>query len=766
MRRNPSLPAPVLAQQSALAAQQRIAEREFQRIARLGTEGIADSIVRQSRAEHRHATTPDRESVMAVRLRGGVRRPSGMSAEEWRSAIPRALRGSKRKGVALDELAQEFADAGVIRDAYQDTLLDYLNKAYDDAHSRAHLPDEKTLRREARKLVDRRARRTARELVESARAQAEIMCRVGGGDVRANPVMAAPPQFLTAAQINRELDRLERESSRISDKMISAGRGSERPSEYLMKSDALSRRAAQNYERRMDLRAEITARYGPGAPSRLPRGRGFGPRQMNPPMLILGNPPREAWVLSPSKGYAPMFLGTLEEATVEAEALLARTGSKDVVIFRAPRGRVGGLEKVATIKRKKNPAPEWLARFGAEALSGAAFGVGAGVTERLLWKRWDKEERKKNPRMEITFKTSKKGRVRAYYRQGEWSWLPMALSEAQRRIASGEADFTPLHKVTLPPGGYRVMPRNPEKIVGTGDGPVHGSGPPAIYPLPAENPLTDAEAAKLEEDAFDFDRLSRQESMPRDAANWLRGQAEASRNIANYYGPKGGSLGRWKRARNPLNLREQAELRRRVEAHAKAARRAADPWSQGYQRGGADEAEEIARMYGLPVNPPSKKAQKWISRKIRKLRREGYPAPQAAAIAYSMARGAGFRSVPGRKRKANPAHPALPEAIMRDPRFRRELAAYRRRHGKGPVVVHRVMVPDGYPKFMSSWGEAPAVLYDASPSASKKGKRIHHFGEGRGKGKRPHLVSSSEKGPKFLAYVGGNYRADGEWILH
>lgn len=39
----------------------------------------------------------------------------------------------------------------------------------------------------------------------------------------------------------------------------------------------------------------------------------------------------------------------------------------------------------------------------------------------------------------------------------------------------------------------------------------------------------------------------------------------------------------------------------------------------------------------------SKKAQSYISRKIRKLRHEGYPEGQSIAIAFAMARDRGFK---------------------------------------------------------------------------------------------------------------------------
>jgi hypothetical protein len=118
---------------------------------------------------------------------------------------------------------------------------------------------------------------------------------------------------------------------------------------------------------------------------------------------------------------------------------------------------------------------------------------------------------------------------------------------------------------------------------------------------------------------------------------------------------------------------------------------------------------------------------------------------------------------PGAGRGENPGHGGhgIPPHIENDPAFQKEMKAYRRRHGSGPVEIRTVQVPKGYPKFMSVYGEAPHAVYDA-PSHSIKGKRIHHFGK-KGTGK-PWLVSSASRGPKFLAYVGGKFRAGTDWL--
>lgn len=85
------------------------------------------------------------------------------------------------------------------------------------------------------------------------------------------------PKAMTPGQINRELDRLDKESSKITDQLIAAGRGSERPSETRTKTDPLATEWKRVADRQYELHSEIKARYGQSI-SRLPTGRGFGPR--------------------------------------------------------------------------------------------------------------------------------------------------------------------------------------------------------------------------------------------------------------------------------------------------------------------------------------------------------------------------------------------------------------------------------------------------------------------------------------------------------
>jgi hypothetical protein len=75
---------------------------------------------------------------------------------------------------------------------------------------------------------------------------------------------------LTASTLNHYLDQLDRCSSDLTDIFISEGRGLELPSETFEMSDPLALIYQDLTDFRATLRNEISRRYGPGAPSRLP----------------------------------------------------------------------------------------------------------------------------------------------------------------------------------------------------------------------------------------------------------------------------------------------------------------------------------------------------------------------------------------------------------------------------------------------------------------------------------------------------------------
>lgn len=85
------------------------------------------------------------------------------------------------------------------------------------------------------------------------------------------------PAYMTAGEINRELDRLRKAMSRLNDALIAAGRGHETFQETMRLGDPLSLRVQDVAERESALQVEIHMRAGPGV-SRLPTTRGYGPR--------------------------------------------------------------------------------------------------------------------------------------------------------------------------------------------------------------------------------------------------------------------------------------------------------------------------------------------------------------------------------------------------------------------------------------------------------------------------------------------------------
>ncbi len=165
-----------LVRRAASSARQDAAARELRRVALACPDGAAREIVSKVREEHRQATAPDRALVKNVRDRGGVCFPGGMTPEEWRNRLPRALHGKRGQCVPADELAQELFDRGVIAEPYSDAALDHLGKTYARAKSKPPIPDERDLTREARRLVTERVPRAVRELVRTARRETEAAC--------------------------------------------------------------------------------------------------------------------------------------------------------------------------------------------------------------------------------------------------------------------------------------------------------------------------------------------------------------------------------------------------------------------------------------------------------------------------------------------------------------------------------------------------------------------------------------------------------------
>jgi hypothetical protein len=89
------------------------------------------------------------------------------------------------------------------------------------------------------------------------------------------PVGKKDPAEMSGAEINKELDRHDARSSELTRELIDAGHGSVRFNDLPATGHPAGREMHDLSARTGRLRSEIARRYGPGAPSRLPKG--FGP---------------------------------------------------------------------------------------------------------------------------------------------------------------------------------------------------------------------------------------------------------------------------------------------------------------------------------------------------------------------------------------------------------------------------------------------------------------------------------------------------------
>lgn len=83
-----------------------------------------------------------------------------------------------------------------------------------------------------------------------------------------------PVSEMSGPELNRVLDRIDKKDSALNKKFIDAGRGYERAYEIMGKSDPLVEQYKALYHERLVVRNEMERRYGPGLPSRLPKGFG------------------------------------------------------------------------------------------------------------------------------------------------------------------------------------------------------------------------------------------------------------------------------------------------------------------------------------------------------------------------------------------------------------------------------------------------------------------------------------------------------------
>lgn len=85
--------------------------------------------------------------------------------------------------------------------------------------------------------------------------------------------MKGKVEELTNSQVNRHLDQLDEAGSILCNVFIEVGRGHELPSETMRLDDPLAQLYRDVHDNRFVLQNEVSRRYGPSAPRRLPTRR-------------------------------------------------------------------------------------------------------------------------------------------------------------------------------------------------------------------------------------------------------------------------------------------------------------------------------------------------------------------------------------------------------------------------------------------------------------------------------------------------------------
>lgn len=131
-----------------------------------GKDAIASRLEAALRAEERLKLKDISDLLADIRDRGGVR------PVEKTENLPKSLRAKEGAGVSSDELAQELADRGILKDAYSDTLYDYLSNVVEA--QKASRARGKEIPAEARKLAGEKLNQSIEALIENTRAQEEL----------------------------------------------------------------------------------------------------------------------------------------------------------------------------------------------------------------------------------------------------------------------------------------------------------------------------------------------------------------------------------------------------------------------------------------------------------------------------------------------------------------------------------------------------------------------------------------------------------------
>ena len=152
-------------------------EKATKRETGLGRGGLKTQIERQLRRENRASIADVKEMLKGIKERGGIkpnvpteRIPKGY--EHKPGDLKRQLDPTKPHGVLADELSQELADRGLIKDADVDLLYDWVERAVSAVEAAKQAESE--IESEAFKEAPKRIREAQKALVENANKQEDV----------------------------------------------------------------------------------------------------------------------------------------------------------------------------------------------------------------------------------------------------------------------------------------------------------------------------------------------------------------------------------------------------------------------------------------------------------------------------------------------------------------------------------------------------------------------------------------------------------------
>lgn len=233
LKRNPLSPQEAAVRQRIAQIEEQIAELESQKEP-IETEGkvatkevlagkaaLEKKLAKAMREEERSKVADIKKQLQDIKDRGGIR-PSVATKE-----IPKGYEATGSKAVGSDDLAQEMADDGILKDAYSDTLYKWLNEQVEyvktskerlkQIHEKAAKQAKENLSSAIEAIIENRAAQARlRETLEAAKQEA----RKAEGEIQGDRRQAAIDQIVEGRMKAEYPELLE--SPKISEEALKA----------------------------------------------------------------------------------------------------------------------------------------------------------------------------------------------------------------------------------------------------------------------------------------------------------------------------------------------------------------------------------------------------------------------------------------------------------------------------------------------------------------------------------------------------------------